>query len=70
MYLWVPVPAGVTDWEVTREMLDLERIVITPGSGFGPGGAPYIRISMVSSPEVLREACRRIAGPWVRASAS
>ena len=67
MYLWIPAPEGMTDWEVTRELLDTERIVITPGSGFGPGGAPYVRVSMVAAPEVLRDACRRIAGPWARA---
>ncbi len=67
MYLWIPVPEGVTDWDVTNHLLDEERIVITPGSGFGPGGAPYIRISMVATPEVLRDACRRIAGPWAAA---
>lgn len=64
MYLWIPVPAGRTDWEVTEQLMAEERIVVTPGSGFGPGGSPYIRISMVSAPEVLREACQRIAGAW------
>lgn len=68
MYLWIPVPDGMTDWEVTRQLLDEERIVITPGSGFGPGGAPYIRVSMVARPDVLRDACRRIARPWARAA--
>jgi LL-diaminopimelate aminotransferase len=44
MYLWIPVPAGTTDWEVTERLLAEERIVVTPGSGFGPGGAPNVRI--------------------------
>src|SRR5690606_29765264 len=64
MYLWIPVPEGVTDWEVTERLLAEERIVVTPGSGFGPGGSGYVRISMVAAPEVLRDACRRAAGPW------
>jgi LL-diaminopimelate aminotransferase len=67
MYLWIPVPPGVTDWEVTERLLAEERIVITPGSGFGPGGAGYVRISLVAPPETLREACRRAAAPWVAA---
>ncbi len=67
MYLWIPVPAGMTDWDVTDKLLAEERIVITPGSGFGPGGAGYIRISMVAPPEVLRDACRRAAAPWATA---
>lgn len=68
MYLWIPVPTGVTDWEVTDRLLATERIVITPGSGFGPGGAGYIRISMVAPPDVLRDACRRAAAPWATAA--
>lgn len=68
MYLWIPVPEGTTDWAVTERLLAEERLVITPGSGFGPGGAPYVRISMVASPDVLRDACRRAAAPWVAAA--
>lgn len=64
MYLWIPVPPGMTDWEVTDRLMAEERIVITPGSGFGPGGAGYIRISLVAPPDVLHDACRRIAAPW------
>jgi LL-diaminopimelate aminotransferase len=64
MYLWIPVPPGMTDWEVTDRLMAEERIVITPGSGFGPGGAGYIRVSLVAPPEVLHDACRRIAAPW------
>jgi LL-diaminopimelate aminotransferase len=70
MYLWIPVPRGMSDWDVTEQLLAEEHIVITPGSGFGPGGAPYIRISMVAPPDVLRDACRRAAAPWVAATVS
>lgn len=69
MYLWVPVPAGMTDWDVTETLLAREQLVVTPGSGFGPGGAGYIRISMVAPPEVLREACERAASVWAGAAA-
>ncbi len=68
MYLWLPVPAEMTDWDVTERLMAEERIVITPGSGFGPGGASYVRISMVAPPDVLRDACRRAAAPWVAAA--
>jgi LL-diaminopimelate aminotransferase len=69
MYLWIPVPEGRTDWDVTEQLLAEERVVITPGSGFGPGGAGHVRISMVAPPPVLREACRRLASPWAGAVA-
>lgn len=64
MYLWIPVPAGMSDWDVTERLLAVEHIVVTPGSGFGPGGAGFVRISMVAAPERLRESCRRAAAAW------
>jgi len=39
MYLWHAVPNGVDDWTFVRAMLDDARVVVTPGSAFGPGGA-------------------------------
>ncbi len=64
MYLWLPVPAGMSDWEFVERLMAEERIVATPGSGFGPGGNGYVRFSMVAAPDTLREACRRAAGMW------
>jgi LL-diaminopimelate aminotransferase len=69
MYLWIPVPEGTSDWEVTERLLAEEHIVVTPGSGFGPGGAGYIRISMVAEPAVLRDASRRAAVAWTTPAA-
>lgn len=68
MYLWIPVPAETTDWQLVEWLLAEERIVVTPGSGFGPGGAGYIRISMVAPPEVLHDAGRRAAAAWSAAA--
>lgn len=62
MYLWIPLLDGRSDWEITDQLLESEKIVITPGSGFGPGGAGHVRVSMVALPRVLEEACERIAG--------
>ncbi|MEO5799899.1 MAG: aminotransferase class I/II-fold pyridoxal phosphate-dependent enzyme [Gemmatimonadales bacterium] len=64
MYLWLPVPAGMTDWEATELLLAREGIVLTPGSGFGAGGAGYLRMSMVAPPAVLEDAARRAASLW------
>jgi aspartate/methionine/tyrosine aminotransferase len=62
MYLWIPLLNGQDDWQATEQLMAEQQIVITPGSGFGPGGAGYVRISMVALPRVLEEACERIAG--------
>lgn len=64
MYLWLPVPAGMTDWEATDALLEREGVVLTPGSGFGAGGAGYLRMSMVAAPAVLEDAARRAAVLW------
>lgn len=67
MYLWLPVPAGLTDWELMEALMAREGIIVTPGSGFGPGGNGYVRLSMVASPAVLGEATERAAALWVGA---
>jgi len=60
MYLWQPVPNGVDDWTFVRTMLQDARVVVTPGSAFGPGGAGYYRLSLVAEPPVLEAAIERM----------
>jgi aspartate/methionine/tyrosine aminotransferase len=60
MYLWHSVPKGVDDWAFVRAMVDDARVVVTPGSAFGPGGAGYFRLSYVADPHVLESAMERI----------
>jgi LL-diaminopimelate aminotransferase len=60
MYLWHRVPDGVDDWTFVRAMLDDARVVVTPGSAFGPGGAGYYRVSLVAEPAVLEAAIERM----------
>jgi LL-diaminopimelate aminotransferase len=60
MYLWRRVPDGVDDWTFVRAMLDDARVVVTPGSAFGPGGTGYFRLSYVAEPHVLESAMERI----------
>jgi LL-diaminopimelate aminotransferase len=60
MYVWLPTPAGVGEWEFVRALLDDAGIVVTPGTAFGPGGAGYFRVSLVAEADVLRHAARRM----------
>ena len=60
MYLWRRVPDGVDGWTFVRAMLDDARVVVTPGSAFGPGGTGYFRLSYVAEPHVLESAMERI----------
>jgi LL-diaminopimelate aminotransferase len=61
MYLWLPVPDGVGDWDWVKSLIDEDGVVVTPGVAFGDGGRGYFRISLVRDVETLRRAAGRIA---------
>ena len=41
--------------------LERGRVALTAGVGFGPGGAGHARFNLATSPELIREAVRRMA---------
>jgi LL-diaminopimelate aminotransferase len=59
-YVWVKFP-GKKSWDMFDSILDKCRVVTTPGSGFGPGGESFIRISAFGHKEDVQEACSRLA---------
>lgn len=59
-YFWVRVPDGYTSESFTALMLETAHIVVTPGSGFGPSGEGYIRLTLCTTEERLAEAGSRI----------
>ena len=61
MYLWLPVPPGVDDWDWVQMLIDQDGIVVTPGVAFGEGGRGFFRISLVREERVLADAARAIA---------
>lgn len=61
MYIWLPVPAGFTEWEWTNALLEQAQVVVTPGIAFGPGGTGYFRVSLVADESTLSAAIGRIA---------
>ena len=60
-YIWVGTPAGLTSWQMFDRMLQDLNVVITPGSGFGPEGEGYFRISAFNSRANAEEVARRLA---------
>ena len=60
-YIWVRAPEPFTSWAVFDKMLQEANIVTTPGSGFGPAGEGYFRISAFNSRENAQEAARRLS---------
>ncbi|GKV24287.1 hypothetical protein SLEP1_g33917 [Rubroshorea leprosula] len=57
-YVWVHFP-GRSSWDVFSEILEKTHVVTTPGSGFGPGGEGFIRVSAFGHRKNVLEACRR-----------
>jgi LL-diaminopimelate aminotransferase len=61
-YIWFRTPAGLTSWDFFDQMLAKTQVVGTPGSGFGPSGEGYFRLSAFNSRENVNAALERIAG--------
>jgi LL-diaminopimelate aminotransferase len=59
-YIWAQFP-GRDSWEVFSEILEKCRIITTPGAGFGPAGASFIRFSAFGHRADVEEACGRLA---------
>jgi LL-diaminopimelate aminotransferase len=59
-YIWVSVPEGMKSWEFFDFLLDKAQIICTPGSGFGPCGEGYVRLTSFNTPELTREAAARL----------
>ncbi len=60
VYVWVPTPAGRTSAEFAGELLDRAAVVVAPGTGYGPSGEGFIRISLTTPDDRLEEAMVRI----------
>jgi aspartate aminotransferase-like enzyme len=58
-YVWLRVTEGVTSWEFFDLLLDKIRVVGTPGSGFGPHGEHFFRLTAFGSRENTVRAVER-----------
>ena len=59
-YIWMKTPDGMTSWEFFDRLLEEANVVGTPGSGFGPSGEGYFRLTAFGSHENTVEAVDRI----------
>ncbi len=63
-YIWLKTPGGMTSWEFFDKLLTECHVVGTPGSGFGPSGEGYFRLSAFGDRENVEEAVERIRTRW------
>lgn len=59
-YVWIKCPDGMTSWEFFDMLLEKCNVAGTPGSGFGPAGEGYFRLTAFNTLENTIEAVRRI----------
>ena len=60
-YIWLKVPEGMSSWEFFDKLLEEANVVGTPGSGFGPHGEGYFRLTAFGTKENSIEAIKRIS---------
>jgi LL-diaminopimelate aminotransferase len=61
IYVWVPTPPGRTAVDFAAELLEQAAVVVAPGTGYGPHGEGFIRISLTVADDRLGQAMDRIA---------
>lgn len=61
-YMFAKIPADLNqnDEEFAYDLVDRQQLAVVPGSGFGPGGAGYVRISYAASLDMLETAMNRL----------
>lgn len=55
-YVWVKCPSGLGSWDFFDQLLREAHVITTPGSGFGPHGEGFLRLSAFGHPEDIRAA--------------
>jgi LL-diaminopimelate aminotransferase len=60
IYVWAKIPEGFTSEEFATKLLEEAHVIVTPGSGYGPEGEGYIRISLTTPDNRLLEAVKRM----------
>ena len=59
-YVWLKTPQAMTSWEFFDYLLEHANVVGTPGSGFGPHGEGFFRLTGFGSCENTVAALDRI----------
>ncbi len=58
-YIWTMLP-GLSSWDAFDTILERTHIITTPGSGFGPAGEGFLRVSGFASRATVEEAIGRL----------
>jgi len=59
-YVWLKTPGGLSSWDFFDKLLNECHVVGTPGSGFGPAGEGFFRLSAFGHRENVEKAVSSI----------
>ncbi len=59
-YIWLQTPDGMKSWDFFDVLLQKANVVGTPGSGFGPSGEGYFRLTAFGTADNTKKALERI----------
>jgi len=59
-YLWLRTPGGLSSWEFFDKLLQETWVIGTPGSGFGPAGEGFFRLSAFGHRDDIKAAVENI----------
>ncbi|WP_203362681.1 LL-diaminopimelate aminotransferase [Bacillus sp. REN10] len=60
MFIWAKIPDGWTSKEFCFTCIDKAGVVMVPGPAFGSNGEGYVRIALVHSEDILKEAAEKL----------
>jgi LL-diaminopimelate aminotransferase len=61
LYIWAKVPPGYTSMEFSANLLDQVGVLVIPGTGYGPSGEGYVRLSLTLSDASLVKALSKLS---------
>ena len=59
-YIWMKTPGNMSSWDFFDKLLSEANVVGTPGSGFGPSGEGYFRLSAFGHRENVQKGVKSI----------
>ena len=59
-YIWLKTPQNMKSWDFFDYLLENANVVGTPGSGFGPSGEGYFRLTAFGTYENTLAALERL----------
>ena len=61
LYIWAKVPPGYTSMEFSANLLEQVGVLVIPGTGYGPSGEGYVRLSLTLSDAAMVKALSKLS---------